>query len=246
MHILIAILVSVFIVSIISLIGIFSLMLREGLLKRILFILIAFAAGALLGAAFLDLIPEAMEKSPSANVFGYALFGILSFFVLERFIFWRHCHDGKCDVHTFSYLNLIGDGVHNFIDGMVIAAAFLTNVPLGVVTTIAIIFHEIPQEIGDFGILVYGGFSRFKALLFNFLSSLTAFIGAISTYFFSSYIESSLTFLLALAAGGFIYIATADLMPELQKEADFRKSVVQLFSLIAGILLLWALILFFE
>jgi len=246
MHILIAILVSVFIVSIISLIGIFSLMLREGLLKRILFILIAFAAGALLGAAFLDLIPEAMEKSPSANVFGYALFGILSFFVLERFIFWRHCHDGKCDVHTFSYLNLIGDGVHNFIDGMVIAAAFLTNVPLGVVTTIAIIFHEIPQEIGDFGILVYGGFSRFKALLFNFLSSLTAFIGAISTYFFSSYIESSLTFLLALAAGGFIYIATADLMPELQKEADLRKSVVQLFSLIAGILLLWALILFFE
>ncbi|MFH1773457.1 MAG: ZIP family metal transporter [Methanobacteriota archaeon] len=246
MHILIAILASVFIVSIISLIGIFSLMLREGLLKRILFILIAFAAGALLGAAFLDLIPEAMEESKGANVFGYVLFGILSFFVLERFIFWRHCHDGKCDVHTFSYLNLVGDGVHNFIDGMVIAAAFLTNVPLGVVTTIAIIFHEIPQEIGDFGILVYGGFSRFRALFYNFLSSLTAFIGAISTYFFSSYIESSLTFLLALAAGGFIYIATADLMPELQKEVDFEKSVVQLFSLIAGIVLLWALILFFE
>ncbi|MDI6655467.1 MAG: ZIP family metal transporter [Candidatus Hydrothermarchaeota archaeon] len=246
MHILIAILASVFIVSIISLIGIFSLMLREGLLKRILFILIAFAAGALLGAAFLDLIPEAMEESQGANVFGYVLFGILSFFVLERFIFWRHCHDGKCDVQTFSYLNLVGDGVHNFIDGMVIAAAFLTNVPLGVVTTIAIIFHEIPQEIGDFGILVYGGFSRFRALFYNFLSSLTAFIGAISTYFFSSYIESSLTFLIALAAGGFIYIATADLMPELQKEVDFEKSVVQLFSLIAGILLLWALILFFE
>lgn len=246
MHILTAILASVFIVSIISLIGILSLMLREGLLERILFILIAFAAGALLGAAFLDLVPEAMGRSQGANVFGYVLFGILSFFVLERFIFWRHCHDGKCDVHTFTYLNLLGDGIHNFIDGMVIAAAFLTNVPLGIVTTAAIIFHEIPQEIGDFGILVYGGFSRFKALLYNFLSSLSAFIGAILTYFFSSYIENSLTFLLALAAGGFIYIATADIMPELQKEADFRKSVVQLFSLMAGILLLWVLILFFD
>ncbi|MBI5253894.1 MAG: ZIP family metal transporter [Euryarchaeota archaeon] len=246
MHILTAILASVFVVSIISFIGIFSLSLREGLLERILFILIAFAAGALLGAAFLDFIPEAVEKSYGANVFGYVLFGILFFFILERFIFWRHCHDGKCDVHTFTYLNLLGDGIHNFIDGAVIAAAFLTSVPLGIVATAAIIFHEIPQEIGDFGILVYGGFSKFRALFYNFLSSLTAFVGAILTYFFSSYIENSLTFLLALAAGGFIYIATADLMPELQKEADFRKSMVQLFSLIAGILLLWVLILFFE
>lgn len=246
MYVLIAILASVFIVSIISLIGIFSLMLREALLKRILFILIAFAAGALLGVAFMDLIPEAMEKSPGANVFGYVLFGILSFFVLERFIFWRHCHDGKCDVHTFNYLNLIGDGIHNFIDGMVIAAAFLTDFALGIVTTLAIILHEIPQEIGDFGILIYGGFSKFKALLYNFLSSLTAFIGAISTYFFYSYIENSITVLLALAAGGFVYIATADLMPELQKEVDFKKSVVQLLSLIASMLLVWALVLFFD
>lgn len=246
MYVLIAILASVFIVSIISLIGIFSLVLREALLKRILFILIAFAAGALLGVAFMDLIPEAMEKSPGANVFGYVLFGILSFFVLERFIFWRHCHDGKCDVHTFSYLNLIGDGIHNFIDGMVIAAAFLTDFALGIVTTLAIILHEIPQEIGDFGILIYGGFSKFKALLYNFLSSLTAFIGAISTYFFYSYIENSITVLLALAAGGFVYIATADLMPELQKEVDFKKSVVQLLSLIASMLLVWALVLFFD
>lgn len=246
MYVLIAILASVFIVSIISLIGIFSLMLREALLKRILFILIAFAAGALLGVAFMDLIPEAMKKSPGANVFGYVLFGILSFFVLERFIFWRHCHDGKCDVHTFSYLNLIGDGIHNFIDGMVIAAAFLTDFALGIVTTLAIILHEIPQEIGDFGILIYGGFSKFKALLYNFLSSLTAFIGAISTYFFYSYIENSITVLLALAAGGFVYIATADLMPELQKEVDFKKSVVQLLSLIASMLLVWALVLFFD
>lgn len=238
MYILAAILASVFIVSIISLIGIFSLMLREGLLKRILFILIAFAAGALLGVVFLDLIPEAIEGSRGANVFGYVLFGILSFFVLERFIFWHHCHDGKCDIHTFSYLNLIGDGIHNFIDGMVIAAAFLTDAALGIVTTLAIIFHEIPQEIGDFGILIYGGFGRFRALFYNFLSSLTAFIGAVSTYFFYPYIENSLPFLLTFAAGGFIYIATADLIPELRKEVEFKKYVVQLLSLIAGILLL--------
>lgn len=245
MHILVAILGSVFVVSAISLVGIFTLVLREKMLEKVLFILIAVAAGTLLGAAFLDLIPEAMEER-GPGILLYVLCGIVAFFVMERFIFWHHCHDGKCDIHTFSYLNLVGDGVHNFIDGMVIAAAYLTSVPVGVIATIAIISHEIPQEIGDFGILVYGGFSRRKALFYNFLSAITAFVGAILTYFFSPYVENSVSFLLAFAAGGFIYIASADLMPELRKEMETKRSFIQLTFLILGICVIWAGIRLFE
>lgn len=245
MHILLIILASVFAVSVISLLGIFSLLVREKLLEKLLFVLIAGAAGTLLGAAFLNLIPEALEGG-GPGVLSYVLFGVVSFFVLERFIFWRHCHEGKCDVHAFTYLNLLGDGVHNFIDGMVIAATYLTAIPLGMVTTIAIISHEIPQEIGDFGILIYGGFTRYKALFYNFLSAATAFIGALAMYFFSPLVENSITFLLAFAGGGFIYIASSDLMPELQKELEFRRSLLQLFIFIAGVGIIWAVIRVFD
>ncbi|MCS4541606.1 MAG: ZIP family metal transporter [Euryarchaeota archaeon] len=219
---------------------------KESLLNRILLILIATAAGALIGVSFLDLLPEAMDKGTSSDIFSYVLLGIVSFFILERFIFWHHCHDGKCEVHTFTYLNLMGDGVHNFIDGATIAATFLTSIPLGTATTLAIIFHEIPQEIGDFGILVYGGFSKIKALSYNFLSALAAFIGAVAIYFFSPYIGDSIAFLLAFAAGGFIYIASADLMPELKKEIKFERSITQLAFLLIGIFLIWIIIRTFE
>ncbi|MEE9474460.1 MAG: ZIP family metal transporter [Candidatus Hydrothermarchaeaceae archaeon] len=244
MHILVAILGSVFVVSAISLVGIFTLSLREKMLEKALFVLIAVAAGTLLGVAFLDLIPEAIEAGgPDALL--YVLFGMMSFFVLERFIFWHHCHDGKCDIHAFSYLNLVGDGVHNLLDGMVITAAYLVSIPLGFVTTVAIVLHEIPQEIGDFAILVYGGFDRKKALFYNFLSALAAFVGVALAYLFSS-AEGFFTFFLAFAAGGFIYIASADIMPELQKEMEFRKSLLQLMCLIGGIVLMWAVIRLFE
>jgi zinc and cadmium transporter len=242
------ILLSVFSVSVVSLVGIFTLLLNERLLNKALFILIAGAAGTLLGAAFLDLIPEALEKG-GPPVMGAVLMGMVFFFIMERFIFWRHCHDGVCDIHTFTYLNLIGDGVHNFLDGMVIAAAYLsseTDISLGLITTVAIISHEIPQEIGDFGILIYGGFSKYKALLFNFLTALTAFGGATSFYFFSTLIEGTITFLLAFAAGGFIYIAAADLIPELHKELDFRRSALQLTILLAAIAVIWSSIIVFE
>ncbi len=245
MHILVAILGSVFVVSVISLVGILALALKEKMLEKVLFVLIALAAGTLLGAAFLDLIPEAIEEG-GEGVLLYVLSGVVVFFILERFVFWHHCHKEKCNIHAFSYLNLVGDGVHNFIDGMVIAAAYLTAVPVGVIATIAIIAHEIPQEIGDFGILVYGGFSRVKALFCNFLSAMTAFAGAILMYFSSSYIESSVSFLLAFAAGGFIYIATADLMPELKKEMDIKRSFIQLTLLIMGIGVIWIVIRLFE
>lgn len=238
MDVLVAILGSVFVVSAISLAGIFTLVLKEKMLERVLFVLIAVAAGTLLGVAFLDLIPEALEEG-GQSILLYVLSGMVAFFVLERFVFWHHCHDGKCDIHTFSYLNLIGDGVHNLIDGMVIAAAYLTSIPLGFVTTIAIILHEIPQEIGDFAILVYGGFGKKKALFYNFLSALAAFVGVALTYLLSS-TAGLFPFLLAFAAGGFIYIASADIMPELRKELEFRKSLLQLVCLIGGIVLMWA------
>jgi len=241
---LVPILISVFLISVISLVGALALSLKEKILDKLLFVLIAVAAGTMLGVAFLDLIPEAVEKG-GPNVFLYVLSGILAFFVLERFIFWHHCHDGKCDVHAFSYLNLVGDGVHNFLDGMVIAAAYFVSIPLGVATTIAIALHEIPQEVGDFAILIYGGFGRKKALFYNFLSALAAFVGVAVAYVFSSS-EGFFTFVLAFAAGGFIYIASADIMPELQKEREFRKSLLQLLCLIGGIVLMWVIIHLFD
>ncbi len=244
MHILVAILGSVFVVSAISLVGIFTLSLREKMLEKALFVLIAVAAGTLLGVAFLDLIPAAIEAG-GTDALLYVLLGMMAFFVLERFIFWHHCHDGKCDIHAFSYLNLVGDGVHNLLDGMVITAAYLVSIPLGFVTTVAIVLHEIPQEIGDFAILVYGGFDRKKALFYNFLSALAAFVGVALAYLFSS-AEGFFTFFLAFAAGGFIYIASADIMPELQKEIEFKKSLLQLMCLIGGIVLMWAVIRLFE
>jgi zinc and cadmium transporter len=244
MHVLVPILISVFLISAISLVGALTLVLKEKILDKLLFVLIAVAAGTMLGVAFLDLIPEAVEKGGS-NVFLYVLSGILAFFVLERFIFWHHCHEGKCDVHAFSYLNLVGDGVHNLLDGVVITAAYFVSIPLGVATTIAIAMHEIPQEIGDFAILIYGGFSRKKALFYNFLSALASFLGVALAYVFSSS-EGFFTFFLAFAAGGFIYIASADIMPELQKEMEFRKSLLQLLCLIGGIVLMWAVIHLFD
>lgn len=235
------ILISTFMVSIVSLIGVVTLSVQERFLKAILFLLIAFSAGALLGGAFLHLIPEAIEKTDPAKVFTVVTAGFVLFFILEKYLFWHHCHDGVCGVHTFTYLNLIGDGLHNFMDGMVIAAGFASSVSLGVFTTVLVIVHEIPQELGDFGVLVYGGFSKRKALFCNFLSALTAFGGALIGYFLSSRIAGFSYILLALTAGGFIYIASADLVPEIHKETDLRKSGLSLAFFLLGIIVTAAL-----
>jgi len=236
------ILISTFIVSLISLIGILFLSLKEKLFSKILLLLVSFASGTLLGGAFLHLIPESLGTF-NENVFVAILLGILVFFLLEKFL-WRHCHERECPVHPFAYLNLFGDGIHNLIDGVIIAASFLApptpNVSLGLVTTLAVISHEIPQEIGDFGILVHGGFSKTKALSYNFLSALIAVAAAVFTYFFFSYIPD-MGYLLAFAAGGFIYVAASDLIPELHKETKTFVSVVQFVLLVAGILLMWSL-----
>nr|MCK4930304.1 ZIP family metal transporter [Nanoarchaeota archaeon] len=167
-------------------------------------------------------------------------------FVLEKFLFWRHCHKEHCEVHTFTYLNLIGDGLHNFIDGAIIAASFLVDFSLGISTTLAVIFHEIPQEIGDFCILIYGGWERKKALIFNFISALMAVIGALAVYFFSNQISDLIPILLSFAAGGFIYIAASDLIPELHKEPNLKKSLVSFSFFLLGIVFMFLLKFLFE
>jgi len=231
------------VVSLISLIGILFLLVNEKTLNNILFILIGFATGGLLGGAFFHLLPEALEKSSNPTLtFLYVILGFIIFFILERYIHWRHCHkEGKCDVHVVSYLSLMGDGIHNLIDGMIIATSFQVNISFGLITTLAIILHEIPQEIGDFGVLVYGGLSKLKALFYNFLSALTAIIGVFIGYFLTTSIESFSSVLLPIAAGGFIYIAASDLVPELHKEPNLKKSTLAIITFIFGIILMYAL-----
>ena len=239
MQVIYLIIISTLIVSLISFIGIFTLALKKIHLNKILLILVALSAGALMGGAFLHLIPESIENSK--NPFIIILIGFITFFFIEKILYWRHCHNGICKVHTFAYMNLIGDSVHNFIDGLIIAASFLTNVQLGIVTTIAVALHEIPQEIGDYGVLVYGGFKKYKALLLNFLTALFALLGGIIGFFISSSTQQFVTILLPFAAGGFIYIGASDLIPELKKEIKFKKSLISFIFFIIGILIVYSI-----
>jgi len=238
---LIPILISVIIISLLSLTGVFALAFNKKLLRKILLTLTSFAAGVLLAVAFFDLLPEAVELSGD-SAFVYVLIGLVMFFILERFIHWHHCHGEVCDVHAEHYLNLIGDAMHNFLDGGIIAAAYLVDFRVGVATTIAVAAHEIPQELGDFAVLVSGGFSEKKALLFNFLTALTAIAGGLLTFYFSSIFDNLVPFIIALSAGGFIYIATADLLPAIAKETNRNKMIQHSIAFLAGILLLFLLL----
>jgi zinc and cadmium transporter len=236
---LVYILLATFIVSLISFVGVICLALKENILNKILLVLIGLSAGALMGGAFLHLLPEAIEKRTGLDVYLFVLIGFILFFLIEKVLHWRHCHKGECDVHTFQYMNLVGDSIHNFIDGMIMAASFVVSVPLGITTTIAISTHEIPQEIGDFGVLLYGGFSKRRAITLNFMVALTAVLGGIVGYFVSNFIENIVLFILPFAAGGFIYIAATDLVPEIRKELDMRKYMATLLVFICGILIMW-------
>jgi len=226
------------IVSVISLIGISTLSLKKEILDKILFLLVGFAAGGLIGGAFLHLLPEALEHN-AEHLFLYTLIGFTAFFIIERYFYWRHCHDGVCDIHSFAYLNLLGDGLHNFTDGIIIAVSFGVGIRFGIITTLAIIFHEIPQEIGDFGILVYGGLSRPRALFYNFLCALTAVLGGLTGYFLSEKIVNLAHSLIPFIAGGFIYIAASDLIPELHRQKDARKSNLSLITFLLGLLFMF-------
>lgn len=231
------ILLAVTAVSLLSLIGVVLIGLNTKLLQKISMVLVSFASGALLGGAFLHLLPESIDVP---NVFIWLIGGILFFFITERFLRWRHCHKGICDIHAFTYLNLFGDGIHNFIDGMIIAAAFLVDIPLGIGVSLAVAAHEIPQEIGDFGVLIYGGFTKKRALLYNLISASTAIIGAIVVFLTAATAET-VSFLLPFAAGGFVYIACVDLMPELHKQENVATTISHITALVLGLLLMWGL-----
>jgi len=241
MNLLFALIASV-VVSLISLIGALALVIKDSLLQKIIIFLVAFAAGALIGGAFLEIIPEASEHIKDMTLlFLYVVLGYLLFFILEKYLHWRHCHSPECTVHRFTYLNIIGDAVHNFTDGLIIGAVFLINVKVGIAATLAIISHEIPHELGNFAVLVYGGFSKLKALLFNFLSSIFAIVGTLVGYYFAHMISGFSGILLPLAAGGFIYVASCDLIPELHKEEDGKKSALIMVVFTFGIFLMYLL-----
>lgn len=239
MPVLAYIVIANFLISSGSLIGVFSLVLRKEKLQKILLILLGLSAGTQMGGAFLHLIPEAAEKLPLSDIFLIVLISFVIFYFIEKVFHWRHCHEKECKVHSFGYINLVGDSIHNFIDGLIIAATFLIDLRLGITTSIAIVFHEIPQEIGDFGVLLYSGFKRSRALLFNFLVALTAIMGGIIGYFLSFYVENFTTYLLPFAAGGFLYISTSDLIPEIRKEENVKKSLISFSFFILGILIMY-------
>ncbi len=241
-------LASVLIVSLISLIGILTIPMKKEKLEKILMFFVSFSVGALFGGALIHLLPAAVkEYSFDLKISLYLILGILVFFILEKFIHWRHCHipTSKKHLHPVAFTNLVGDGLHNFIDGIIIAGSYLVSIPIGIATTIAVILHEIPQEIGDFGVLLYAGFSKAKALFFNFLSAIMALFGAVLAIVIGSRIENFSIFLLPFTAGGFIYIAGSDLIPELHKECKASESFVQFINLLFGILVMLLLV-FFE
>jgi zinc and cadmium transporter len=240
-----------FIVSIFSLSGILTLHLKEETLHRVLFFLLAFSAGSILGASMFDLLPEAVELVDNSVVFIYVAFGFIVFFFLERFIYWYHGHghhgdivsegDDRASTKEFAYLNVIGDGIHNFIDGMIIATSFIVGIHVGLATTIAVIFHELPQEMGDYGILVYAGFKRGMALILNFLAALTVVVGGVFASLFVETVDILSGLLIAFSAGAFIYLAACELIPELKNEDDFWRSLVQFSVFILGLVIIWYL-----
>ncbi|MEW6294897.1 MAG: ZIP family metal transporter [Candidatus Diapherotrites archaeon] len=242
---LIYVLASVLVVSLISFIGVFTFSLKDSALRKALLYLVSFSAGGLLGDVFIHLLPEAAGKGFTLELSFFVLLGIIVSFVMEKFIQWRHCHVATSEEHPhpLAYMNLVGDSVHNFIDGVIIAGSFIASIPVGIATTIAVIFHEIPQEIGDFGVLIHAGLSKVKALKLNFLTALTSFAGALIVIVFSQFFSFSnyLFYLIPFAAGNFMYIALSDLVPEMHKEVKMEKSFAQLIAFVFGILLMLSL-----
>lgn len=244
--------------SLISLIGVFTLSFNERLLRKWVFVLISLAVGALFGGAIIHLIPEALEKIDNAAVASFfVLLGIMTFFILEKFLHWHHhAHEnnshkgeelleknGKRKLKPLGYLVLISDSVHNLIDGIIIGTSYLISIEVGIATTIAVILHEIPQEISDFGVLIHAGFSKARALLLNFATALFAIIGVMLAFLAQNISGELVPIITAFAAGNFLYIAGSDLVPELHKTSDLKRSFVQLIAVLVGIGLMFMLLL---
>lgn len=226
--------------SLIAFSGLIVLVFKENLLKRLILPLVAFSAGALLAGALLHLVPEALsEAGDSTAVFIFVILGFTSFLLLEQFIHWHHCHKAPSEHKApVTYLILIADTVHNFIDGLAIGGAFLADIRLGFVTWFAIAAHEIPQELGDFGVLIHGGWEKKKALLFNFISGLAAIAGGLTAYFLVT--ELNNVWILSFAAGTFIYIACSDLIPEIKHKDTLRESLIHFSLFVLGVIFIWS------
>jgi zinc and cadmium transporter len=223
-------LISVIIISLVSLVGVFSLSLKEEILKKYINFFISLAIGALLGDAFIHIIPSLSSI--------LIIVGIILFFVIEKFIHWHHHGADKEEkqIHPVGKLVLFTDGFHNFIDGAIIGASFLVSIPVGVATTVAVILHEIPQEIGDFAVLIHSGYTKKRALWLNFISALASILGLIVVFIFGNFVENIALWFIPIAAGGFIYIAVADLIPELHKTKKIKHSLIQLCIILIGVL----------
>ena len=234
-------LISVILVSLVAVVAIIPVLLKKKLSNHFLLVLMSLSVGALLGSVFIHFLPEATSHGYTLGLAIYVLLGFLVFFVIEKFIHWRHnrgCENGQCG-HGHAYhlapLNLIGDGIHNFLDGMVIAGSYIVSIPLGIAATVSIVFHEVPQEIADFGVLLYSGMSKLKAVLFNFLSATTAIIGAIIGLILAGKTANFTHFIIPFAAGNFLYIAASNLVPELHRHCKLWDTLLHLIAIIAGI-----------
>jgi zinc and cadmium transporter len=248
------ILVFTFIGSFLALLGGLILLYYEKLSLKISHFLASLAAGVLLGSAFLDLLPEAIHEGEEKgiNIFAWTLFGIILFFLLERLIHWFHHHEEYHETessHKHSReskstipLIVIGDSIHNFIDGIVIAATFIISIPLGIATAIAVFAHELPQEIGDFGLMIHKGLKKKKIIVINLITAGFAFLGAVLTYIFGSFLENYIPVFLAITAGLFIYIASSDLIPEIHHEKNKKRAIVESILLLSGVFLIWVVV----
>lgn len=240
-----ATILSVLAVSAIAFAGIFVLVVRENLLRRVVPILVSFAVGALLGDALFHILPELAEDGGITIAISWIMaLAIVGFFVLEKFIHMHHRLEAPAHGHIRPIVltNLLGDGIHNFVDGAIIAGAYLASVPLGLATTGAVVLHEIPQEMGDLGVLVHAGLTPKRALVYNFATALTAVAGAVLTLLLEDAIGGVTRPMLALSAGAFIYIAGSDLIPEMHRATDVRVSILQFVGIAAGFAVMAALL----
>ncbi|MEN6587337.1 MAG: ZIP family metal transporter [Sulfuricella sp.] len=209
----------------------------DTLRQKLLPCLLSYATGTLLGAAFLGMLPKSLELAPPLAITCTVLAGLIAFFILEKLVIWRHCHDETCEEHSHQggVLILVGDAFHNFVDGVVIAAAFLTSVPMGIAAALAVIAHEIPQELGDFAILLHGGFSKARAFAYNLLSSLATLPGVLLGWFWLAEVRQAIPYVLAVSAASFIYIAVADLVPGLHRHTGAGAVASQTLLILAGV-----------
>jgi len=239
-------LLSVVGISLLSLVGITLFLAEERFTKRIIIYLVSFSTGALFGDVFFHLFPEISDAGGFASWQSSLLLGgILFSFCIEKFIHWHHCHHmpSKDHYHPVGTMSLVADGLHNMVDGVLITASFLVDIRLGVATTIAVALHELPQEIGDYALLIYSGYSRSRALFWNFIFGLTAVLGAIVTLFAAGAVQNFVDIILPLAAGNLLYIAGSDLIPELHKHTRVREGVLQLLGILLGMLMMYGILL---